>query len=211
MLRLSLKMVQWVFQQLFINGVLQEAGSEIENWIQGSDQGSPWSQHPWKVEDGRRIEEGEGGLWCPLRGGLSPARSSVCGTTRKSHSMLSKRVGSSRTCCDQLLEAGPPPERVWHWASALLRRDSPQGGPTADVVCCKPPPAAAGCEALFLNEGLYTLLQCPLCHYCLEDYARWKYYLLQRLRSIFPEHLFGLDSRLDAQRRDAREQKHPHC
>lgn len=201
-------MVQWVFQQLFTNGVLQEAGSEIENWIQGSDQGSPWSQHPWKVEDRRRIEEGEGGLWCPLRGGLSPAGSSAGGTTRKSHSMLSRRVGSSCTCCDQLLEAGPPhPQRGCDIGqAALLRWDSPQGEPTADVVCCKPAPAAAGCEALFLNEGLYTLLHCPLCHCCLQDYAQWKYYLLQRLRSIFPEHLFGLDSRLDAH-----EQKHLHC
>ena len=57
---------------------------------------------------------------------------------------------------------------------------------------------AAGCEALFLNKALYTELQCPLYHHYLQDSDKWKYYLLWRLGSVFPEHLFGLDSRLDA-------------
>ena len=71
-------MVHWLFIQPFAGAVLQEADSEMEIWVQEGYWRSSWSQHLWKVEDKRKIEEGDVNLWCSFCGRLCQPCEQFC-------------------------------------------------------------------------------------------------------------------------------------
>ena len=137
-------------------------------------------------------------MWDPPRPGLEPVSPALAGR----FSTTAPPGKPLYTCFDQSLDAGHTRKSVTLASSSLQMRWSPRRVDSLGLLAGSFPRSWV-CGSYFLNEGPDMRLHCPLHHHCFKTVdIKWKYYLFHILGSIFTEHLFWLDSRLDAQRKD---------